>query len=149
MDAAPFFAYPTAAAPAGGAVFLAAAGEEGWRTLLAHTETLRFSAGDVVIAAGDVDRALYLLTQGSVDALDGDRVVAGVAAPSVLGEVAFLDGGPRSLTLRATAPVELRRLTFEAFETLAARHPFLARDVLLEVGRIVAGRLRRASAVQP
>jgi hypothetical protein len=35
-------------------------------------------------------------------------------------------------------------LTFDTYEVLAARYPELGRAILLDLGRIVAGRLRRA-----
>jgi hypothetical protein len=36
-------------------------------------------------------------------------------------------------------------LSYDAFATLAARHPELGRSILLELGRIVSARLRRAT----
>ncbi len=145
-----FFDYPTEGAGTATAeqlIFLPDTPAADWRILLEHTETRRFRAGDVVIPGGDGDRALFLLTEGVL----GVRVVAGsqdfktITAPSVVGEVAFLDGGPRSATLVATEDGELQRLSMEAFETLGARHPALARAILLDLGRILAVRLRVAT----
>ena len=61
----------------------------------------------------------------------------------MFGELAFLDGLPRSATVRAVEDGEALRLSFEAFETLAARHAELGRAILLDLGRIAALRLRR------
>jgi CRP/FNR family transcriptional regulator, cyclic AMP receptor protein len=145
-----FFNYPT---EEGGAtrveelVFLPDRPDADWRILLEHTETRRFRAGDEVIRAGDTDRALLLLTEGALAV----RVPGGtddfkmITAPTVIGEVAFLDGGPRSVTLVAAEDGELQRLSMEAFEVLGARHPELARAVLLDLGRILAVRLRIAT----
>jgi CRP-like cAMP-binding protein len=60
----------------------------------------------------------------------------------VVGEVAFLDGAPRSAELVAETEGELRRLSLESFESLAARHPELGRAILFDLGRITATRLR-------
>jgi CRP/FNR family transcriptional regulator, cyclic AMP receptor protein len=102
---------------------------------------VRFRAGEDVVRAGDVDRALYVVLRGRLEAV--------LPAPnaidegSVFGELAFLDGLPRSATVRALEDGEALRLSFDAFETLAARHPELGRAILLDLGRIAALRLRR------
>lgn len=66
---------------------------------------------------------------------------------SVTGEMAFLDGRPRAATIRAVTDAELMRISFESYEALAARHPELGRAILLDLGRILAARLRRANEV--
>jgi CRP/FNR family transcriptional regulator, cyclic AMP receptor protein len=136
-----YFDYPTDEPAESDPTFLADRGEQDWAIVLAHTETRRFSAGDEVIRAGDDDRALYLLTAGSLAVASG-AAFRTIDAPSVVGEVAFLDGGKRSLTLVATSDGELRRLGLESFEALAGRHPELARAMLFDLGRIVSLRLR-------
>ena len=95
------FDYPTEEPAESSLTFLADRGEEDWAIVLAHTETRRFSTGDEVIRAGDDDRALYLLTSGRLAVASG-AAFRTIDAPSVVGEVAFLDGGRRSLTLVAT-----------------------------------------------
>lgn len=136
-----YFDYPTEPGPQSDLTFLADRADADWAIVLDHTERRRFSAGDVVIRAGDDDRALYLLTAGSLSVASGEAFRK-IDAPSVVGEVAFLDGGRRSLTLVATTDGELRRLSLDAFETLAGRHPELARAMLFELGKIVSLRLR-------
>ena len=79
--------------------------------------------------------------------MHGDRVLSVIGAPSLVGEVGFFDPGPRSGTLRARTDGELLQISFEQFESLAASSPSLARMILLDAGRIVAMRLRRATGV--
>jgi len=121
-----------------------------WEKVLAHTETRRFSRDETIISAGETDRALYLLTAGTLGVrlqADTDRTFKAIDAPSVVGEVAFLDGGPRSATLFAITDGELQRLRMESFETLSAREPELGRAILFDLARIVTRRLRLASDV--
>ena len=136
-----YFDYPTDEPAESELTFLADRGEQDWQIVLSHTETRRFSSGDEVIRAGDEDRALYLLTEGSLAVASG-AAFRTIDAPSVVGEVAFLDGGKRSLTLVATTSGELRRLSLDSFEALAGRHPGLARAILFDLGKIVSLRLR-------
>ena len=129
-------------------VLLAERSEQDWATLIAAMKRVRFSAGEEVIKAGDVDRSLCLLVSGRLEVLAGaseDGALKAVDAPTVVGEIAFLDGRPRSVTLRAVTDGELLRLPFEDFEALATQEPLLARAMLFDLGRILAARLRLAT----
>ncbi len=154
MDFTSLFDYPNRAAGQSQEeiVFLPNQNDEKWVKLLTYTETRRFRAGEVVIRLGETDRALYLITQGSLEVLiphggrQNLRRFTQVETGSVIGEQAFLDGKPRSATVRALTDCELLRLSFESFEALAAREPELARTILFDLGRLLSLRLRRTSA---
>jgi len=140
MDTSGFFGYPTLAAERSHATgLLAGATSEEWEALLAATDTLRFRPGDVVLRAGERDRALYLLLDGR---LTIDPAGTPVSAPAAVGVAAFLDGLPQAETLRAGTHGELARLSWDAFEALAARDARLGRTVLLDLARGLAARLR-------
>ena len=152
MDFSSFFDYPTEMVNEGSdeLLFLPGRSEEDWEKLLVHTDARRFRPGDEVIRAGTEDRALYIVTEGVLDVFlplrtGGHKQFKSIEAPSVIGELGFVDSGPRSTTLRAATDGELRRLSYEAFEVLAAREPELARAVLMDVGRILSNRLRQAT----
>ncbi len=150
MDTSSFFNYPTlragAAEPAPDPGFLPHATVEEWDAVLAATETLRFHPGDVVLRAGERDRALYLLLDGRLAAEGGG---AEVGAPATLGVAAFLDGLPRAVTLLARTHGELARLSRDAYEVLAARDPRVGRMVLADAGRLMAARVRAAATALP
>lgn len=144
MDTSAFFNYPTlggAQEPAPDPGFLPHATVEEWDAVLAATETLRFHPGDVVLRAGDRDRAFYVLLDGQ---LETEGTGTAVLAPSVLGVAAFLDGQPRAVTLLARGHGELARMSWDAYEALAARDPRLGRSILVDLGRGLAARLRSA-----
>ena len=150
MDIASFFAYPNEAAPEDSAalLFLDKQSDEDWAILLAHMETDRFKAGEVVLRIGESDRSLYVVTAGSLEALvpqgrQGLQRATLIEAGSVVGEQSFVDGKPRSATARALSDGEMLRLSVEAFEVLSAKHPALARDILFDLARILSLRLRQ------
>ena len=124
--------------------FFADRDERDWDRLLAYTETRRFRPGEVVLPDGVADRALYLLADGRLELIrPGARGrLAAIAAPATVGEAEFLDGRPRTVALRALGHGEIERLSWEAFEALSAREPQFARDILVDVGRVLASRLR-------
>jgi CRP/FNR family transcriptional regulator, cyclic AMP receptor protein len=148
MDTSSFFVYPTLVGdqPAPEAGLLAARTEEDWDALLAYTDKRRMRPGDWLIREGELDRALYLLSDGRLESILPGRAGRVIEAPATVGEVAFLDGRPRTAGLRALTHGEAQRLSYEAFEALSAREPRLARDLLLDLGRIVATRLRALQA---
>jgi CRP/FNR family transcriptional regulator, cyclic AMP receptor protein len=149
-----FFDYPTSQArPASpDQVLLPDASESEWTTVLEFTEARRFGAGHTVLAAGGGGRSLYLLLEGTLEVVAAQtrfgrqRRIGKLEAGSVVGELSFFDGEPRSVGVRALTSVVLAELTPGHFEELAVRHPDLARRLLLDLGRILAGRLRRAEA---
>lgn len=149
MDLTSFFDYPDVAVKetADDVLFLPDRSERDWEKLLSHTDSRPFRPGETVIQAGVVERALYIVTSGTLAMLlpqrgGGEKEFKTIEAPSVIGELCFVDGGPRSSTLRGVTDGELRRLSYESFEVLAAREPELARAVLFDIGRILSQRLR-------
>jgi CRP/FNR family cyclic AMP-dependent transcriptional regulator len=121
-------------------------------TMIGYMEPRRFSPGETVLVAGEPDRSLYLLTEGTLEAIvkrkSGSTHTSAIETGSLFGEVAFFDGGARSATVRGVTGGELRRLGFEHFESLATDHPELARALLLHLGVRMAARLRAAEQGQ-
>jgi CRP/FNR family transcriptional regulator, cyclic AMP receptor protein len=150
-----FFDYPDAgpeASPQEAAVLLPDASEADWATLLEFTRALRFGTGQTILEAGSGGRSLYVLLEGTLEVLapparfGRQRRIGRLEAGSLVGEVSFFDGAPRSAGVRALTPAVLAEMTLQDFERLADHNPRLARSLLLDLGRILAGRLRRAEA---
>lgn len=140
MDTSGFFQYPgTVALSDSTPGFLEDRSEEDWALLLDHTDTRLHKAGQNVLTEGELDRALYLLVDGRLQAPSGT-----ILPTSTFGEAAFLDGRPRAVTVTATTDAEVLRLSHEAFLSVAARRPDLGRAVLEDLGRILAARLHGA-----
>jgi CRP/FNR family cyclic AMP-dependent transcriptional regulator len=120
-----------------------------WATVFSHADVRRVGAGLALVQAGEEDRALYLLTEGEVGVrLPRDEApFKTINAPSVLGELAFFDGRPRSATLVAMTDVEVVRLDAESFARLSAAAPELAHAMVVDLARVLALRLRMASEV--
>jgi CRP-like cAMP-binding protein len=130
-------------------LFMPEATAADWAEVFSHAEVRRVGAGLALVQAGEQDRALYLLTEGTVGVrLPRDEgAFKTIDAPSVLGELAFFDGRPRSATLDALTDVEVVRLDTAAFESLLEHSPQLAQTMLRDLARILALRLRMASEV--
>lgn len=146
-----FFDYPNEQPAASDQVeqLLADASEAEWATLLRHTRHRRFGPGETVVTAGERERSLYLVLDGRLEVLAEHgrrrlRRVATIEVGSVLGELSFFDGAPRSALVRTMTPAVLAELSPTEFDALAATNPVLARRLLFDLGRILAQRLRVA-----
>ncbi|HLF91238.1 MAG TPA: cyclic nucleotide-binding domain-containing protein [Anaerolineales bacterium] len=149
-----FFDYPDQedGQPSAELVFLPHWDDGKWEKLLRYTEIRRFRTGDIVIRQGDTDRAFYIIVEGRLEVLiprgnSGQmRRTQLRESGAVVGEQAFLDGKPRSATLRAVSDGEALSISLQNFEVFAAHEPELAREVLLDLARTLSVKLRQANA---
>jgi CRP/FNR family cyclic AMP-dependent transcriptional regulator len=125
-------------------LFMPEATATDWAIVFAHAKPFDFEPGDAIVRAGDRERALYLLVDGALGVRmpEAQDRLKQIDAPSLVGEVGFVDGGPRSATLEALSAGTIVRLDFDAFERLAAAEPALAHRMLLDLARVLAARLR-------
>jgi CRP/FNR family cyclic AMP-dependent transcriptional regulator len=126
--------------------------DEDWKQLFRFTSARRVTAGDALIRRGEPDRTLYFVLNGNLevttlsrDALAMGRVAL-VGAGSVLGELAFFDGGPRSASAWAVDDCEVAAMTADQYTAFEQSSPALARELLFALGRILAIRLRATNA---
>jgi uncharacterized membrane protein len=127
--------------------FLAGLTDEERGSLAAHLAERSYAAGETIFAQGDPGDAVYLVIDGEVEltlAVSGQQLPLGrLGAGAYFGEMALLDGGPRSASVVAAGPVRLAALPrqpwFEAIQGSEAG----ARVLLAEL----ASRLRATNAL--
>lgn len=107
-------------------------------------ENVRLAAGDVLFEPGDEGDAFFVVEAGTVEAYladeHGRRVVLERLGPGAsFGELALLDGGPRTAGIAAVGDAELRMLRRGTFDAALRGSPALAARLL----RLTGGRLRR------
>jgi CRP-like cAMP-binding protein len=95
-------------------------------------------------APGD---SIFVLERGSVVATkrtaQGDeQALATIAGPSVIGELALIDGAPRSATVRAATTVTFYRIAVADFDALRAKNHAGAYKVLKNLALVSCERLR-------
>ncbi len=104
----------------------------------------RYRKGQMVFYQGDPADALYIVVQGHVKVVvtseDGDEMVLVTLEPrDVFGEIALVDGGPRSASAEIIADSRLLALTRETFLDLLHGHKQMTESLLRSLG----GALRR------
>jgi len=114
------------------------------KTIANVTRPKLFKARQTVVRQGDVADAAFIIVHGRLEAStvggDGKKAVLSVMGPSeVFGELAVLDGGPRSATVRAMEPTLVLAIERSGFEAALKKHP----EVAWKISRALARRLRR------
>ena len=113
------------------------------RSLFANiVERERYPTGALIFSAGDPADCMYVVQEGEVEVLNGDRVIDTVGPGGILGEMAIVNRQPRSLTARAKYDCELKVLDEQAFMAQVQSNPQFA----LQVIRTLADRLRRQTS---
>jgi selenocysteine lyase/cysteine desulfurase/CRP-like cAMP-binding protein len=103
--------------------------------------------GAVLVREGAPGVRLVVVASGEAEVLRGDAAIAGAGPGSVVGEAALLAGTTHSATVRAVTPVRGYELEAADFALLRNQFDSVAFEVLLELGRVLAARVRAAIAV--
>jgi CRP-like cAMP-binding protein len=98
-------------------------------------------AGTVIAREGDPGIGLFIIAGGEADVSIGGKKKASLGKGDFFGEIALLDGGPRTATVTAAVPIRLYGLTEWTFRGLMQQDPRIAIKVLVGM----AGRLRNAT----
>jgi CRP-like cAMP-binding protein len=111
-----------------------------------------YATGERIIRAGDPGDALFVLLSGSVEVRlpgpagkPGPRIEV-FAAGMTFGEMALVDGAPRSADVIALEPVSCRVLELQVFEAFDERDPKLKIGLLQQITRQLSASLRRRNA---
>lgn len=102
--------------------------------LFTHEENpVTLAAGETLFHAGDAGDAMYVLLDGSLNVLLGDKVVEHSQRGAILGEMALVDNAPRGATVVAVAPSKLAKVDQFRFRRLIQINPFFAMHVIKEL----------------
>ncbi len=122
------------------------------RTMLPYWRLVSAPRGTALTVAGDQVHTghLLLLLEGQVgvetDGSSGKLEVAVLGPGFLIGELALLDGGPRSATCTAVSDVEAAALGRQNLHRLLDEQPAIAARLLAYVCQRVAERLRSQDA---
>lgn len=101
-----------------------------------------FDRGELLFVEGDVGDALLILVSGSVTVFrtsaDGERAALNVLEPpEVMGEIALLDGAPRSASVEATEPTLVLSLARPEFFGLLRHQTAVLEPLMRQLGMMV------------
>jgi len=99
-------------------------------TVARHMETATLAEGTTLIEGGEEGDALFVILDGAATVRRKGVDVASVGPGSWFGELALLDGEPRSATVVATAPTKVAVLGVRLFRTLLREFPDMTSAIL-------------------
>lgn len=114
--------------------------EEEREALAKLMDTHNFKQGEMIFEVGDPGAEIYIVRSGRVEIYvetpDGEKVVLGENEHGdVIGELSFLDGGPRTATAVAVEDSQMLALHRDRLQEFIDQHPHAALDLLTVVGR--------------
>ena len=98
----------------------------------------RVQTGEVLAREGEPGDEFFAVAEGLARASVDGTDVGSIRAGSFFGEMALLDGGPRSATVTAELPTRLLVLDSKSFGKLVKQSP----SVALKIMKGLAARLR-------
>jgi CRP/FNR family transcriptional regulator, cyclic AMP receptor protein len=98
------------------------------------------AAGEVVVRQGDEGTALFLIVSGLAEVTRDGQAVVTLGPGEYFGELALLDGSPRSASVTASSGLSLLVLGQREFVAVIDEWPGVARKLLIQL----ATRLRDA-----
>ena len=106
----------------------------------------RYRTGQSIFERGDPGNVMYLVLEGrvrlSVSSAEGRELsFTHAVAGDIFGEIAALDGSPRSASASALTDVKMKSLAASALHRLIAANPALSKSVI----EFLCGRLRDVS----
>ena len=111
------------------------------QTVARVVRTIPHKKGTVIAREGDPGVGLFVIMDGTAQVSIGGKKRVNLGPGDFFGEIALLDGGPRTATVTATSDVQLLGLTEWVFRGLMVEHPSIALKTLQQM----AGRLRAAT----
>ncbi len=114
------------------------------RRLAANAEEVHYGAGRTIVSQGSRGDSFFVILEGTAKVRRGTRTIGRLEPGDFFGEMALLDGRPRSATVIAETPLVTVRLLRSAFNKAIDTEPAMARGILAEL----AARVRRLESPQ-
>ena len=116
-------------------------------SLLLHHRTIL--DGEIIFDEGEEGQAIYILFSGEVMICHQGQTetpIARIGSGRIFGELALIDGGPRSAQARAVSGCEVGVMFRGDFENLMGSHASIATKISFQLARHYAGIIRQLAA---
>jgi CRP/FNR family cyclic AMP-dependent transcriptional regulator len=101
------------------------------------SDVAEFMGGHSIVREGDPGDSFYVMLTGQATVTMNGRFLKRLIPGDYFGEIALLDGGPRTATVASETPVTLMILRRPAFIRAVRDDPGLAKHLLAELGRML------------
>ena len=97
--------------------------------------------GTTLTKEGTSGREFIVIVDGAADVFRGGRKINSLSSGDFLGEIALVSRGPRTATVKTTAPTRALVITARDFRTLLRRTPSMQLKVLEALAERIAPEL--------
>lgn len=101
----------------------------------------QFQPGDFIFQAGDSGQEMFIIEEGIVEILAGEKVLVKLERGDFFGEMALLEDLPRSSTARAATECKLLKIDRVMFDQVLRQNP----EIAIRMMRGLSHRLREAT----
>ena len=105
------------------------------RQLASASEDIEVPAGKVLAREGRPGTEFFVIAEGEAEVTRDGKRLATLSGNDFFGEIALLDGGPRTATVTATTPLRAFILTTRAFWSVLNENQAVAQKILRAVAR--------------
>jgi CRP-like cAMP-binding protein len=105
-------------------------------------EVTRLAPGEFLFRKNDPAHHMYVVKSGELQIGDGNVIYETVTSGGIIGEMALVDGSPRSASVKALTPSEVVPVDEKRFLFLVQQTPFFA----VRLMRVITQRLRTMNA---
>ena len=116
------------------------------RQLAESCTDARYRPGTTMVVEGRPGDTFFVIVEGEAAVLRGVRRIAKLGAGDFFGEIALLDGGPRTATVEAITQILAIRLSRSAFNQMLKVEPKIGVKILDEVARRIREREKLLTA---
>lgn len=109
--------------------------DEDLRDIAELAHLVSFSDGSVIVPEGEEGLGFYLVLQGEASVLQNGREINQLRAGDFFGEIALLEGTPRTASVVAAGSVVCLGILRSDFRPLLVRQPRIALRILEVEGR--------------
>lgn len=109
------------------------------------TERATFKQGEDIVKQGTTCDAVYILKEGSVNVIKDGKLLITLDKGSPIGEISFVDGGPRSASVTAETDSVLIKIPLNAFAELMNKEKDIACKIYRSIAVTLCQRLRDAN----
>ena len=117
------------------------------RKICQYIEPVKAKEGAVVFREGDNARSLGIIVKGSIDIIKDNKRVTTLKSSQTFGEMALIDGEPRSATGIAAEETIIFFIGEAALVQLTEDDPKLGVQLLWKISKLISQRLRQTTGL--
>ena len=112
-----------------------------------YIEPVMAKPGAIVFREGDTDKSLGIIVKGAIDIIKENTRVATLSSSQTFGEMALIDGEPRSASGIAAKETVIFFMTQDNLLRLIEDDPKLGVQLMWKISKLISQRLRKTTGM--